>query len=122
VPYSIEWTKDGAVKLFTGTVTLEEILRSESEITGNSKYRALWYVVSDYMNAQHPGMTDSECEDARVLRIGGFYSNPRIKFAFATEDLKVKSAIERNVVDGHTLRATKVFQTFEAAMARATVV
>jgi hypothetical protein len=122
VPYSIEWTKDGAVKFFTGTVTFEEVLRSESEITSNSKYRELWYVVSDYMNALHPGMTDSECDDVRVLRLGGFYSNPRIKFAFATEDSKVKSAIEKSMADGHTLHATKVFQTFEAAMAWATVV
>jgi hypothetical protein len=79
VTYSIEWTKDGAVKVFTGTVTLEEVLRSESEISGNSKYRALWYVVSDFMNAQHPEMTESECDDVRSLRLNGFYSNPRIK-------------------------------------------
>jgi hypothetical protein len=122
VPYSIEWKKDGAVKVFTGTVTFEEVLRSEREISDNSNYMSLWYIVSDYMNAQHPGMTDSECDDVRSLRLGGFYSNPRIKFSFATEDSKVKSAIEKSVIDGYTLHQTKVFQTFEDAMAWATVV
>jgi hypothetical protein len=117
VPYSIEWKKDGAVKVFTGTVTFEEVLRSEREISGNSMYMSLCYIVSDYMNAQHPGMTDSECDDVRSLRLGGFYSNPRIKFSFATEDSKLKDAIEKSVIDGHTLHQTKVFQTFEAAMA-----
>jgi hypothetical protein len=122
MPYSIEWTKDGAVKFFTATVTFDEILRSESEISGHSNYRTLWYVVSDFMNARHPGMNESECDDVRSLRIGGFYSNPRIKFAFATEDSKVKSAIEQSVICGYTLHPTKVFPTLEAALAWATVI
>jgi hypothetical protein len=122
VPFSIEWTKDGAVKTFTGKVTFEEILGSEREISGNSNYRTLWYVVSDFMNAQHPGMNESECADVRVLRLGGFYSNPRIKFAFASEDSKLKRAIEKSVIEGYTLHPTKVFPTFDAAMAWAAVI
>jgi hypothetical protein len=122
VPYLIDWTETGAVKVFTGTVTYEEVIESERQITGNSKYMSLRYVVADFMNAQHPGMTESECDDVRALRLGGFYSNPWIKFAFVTEDLKLKSAIEKSVIDGQTLHATKVFQTFEDAMAWATVI
>jgi hypothetical protein len=122
MPYSIEWTNAGAVKTFTGTVTYEEILRSEREISGNSKYRTLWYVVADFMNAQHPGITNSECDDVRVLRLGGFYSNPRIKFAFATQDSTLKSAIEMSVINGYTLHPTKAFPTLDAAMAWATVI
>jgi hypothetical protein len=122
VPYSIEWTKDGSVKTFTGKVTFEEILRSEREISGNSNYRTLWYVVSDFMSAQHPGMNESECADVRSLRLGGFYSNPRIKFAFATEDTKLKRAIEKSVIEGYTLHPTKVFPTLNAAIAWATVI
>ena len=122
MPYSIEWTKDGAVKIFTGKVTFEEILGSEREISGNSHYRTLWYVVADFTNAQDPGMNESECADVTALRLGGFYSNPRIKFAFATQDSKLKRAIEKSVIEGHTLHPTKVLPTFDAAMAWATVI
>jgi hypothetical protein len=67
-------------------------------------------------------MYESECADVRALRLGGFYSNPRIKFAFATEDSKLKRAIEKSVIEGYTLHPTKVFPTFYAAMAWATVI
>lgn len=104
------------MKTFTGTVTFEVIFRSEREIGENSNYRTLWYIVSDFMNAQPPGMNESECVDVRALRLGGFYSNPRIKFAFATEDSRLKRAIEKSVIEGHTLHPTKVFPTFDVAI------
>jgi hypothetical protein len=96
--------------IFTGIVTFEEVIRSEREISGNSKYRALWYVVADFMNAQHPGMNESECDDVRSLCIGGFYSNPRIKFALATADSKFKRVIEMSVINGHALHSTKILK------------
>jgi hypothetical protein len=121
VAYTIEWRKFGAVKQFTGTVSFDDVMKSEREITGNTKYMELWYVVSDFLNAHHPGMTDSERREVRALRLGGFYSNPRIKFAFVTNDLSVKNAIEKSVFDGETLHATHVFKTMGDAMAWATI-
>jgi hypothetical protein len=119
--YTIEWRKYGAVKHFSGTVTFDDVIKSERAITGYSKYMELWYVVSDFLNAQHPGLTESEREEVRALRLGGFYSNPRIKFAFVTDDSNVKNAIEKSVSDGLTLHATLVFKTMDDAMAWATV-
>jgi hypothetical protein len=81
----------------------------------------LWYVVSDFLNAHHPGMTESERQDVRALRLGGFYSNPRIKFAFVTDNLSIKNAIEKIVFDGQTLHATHVFRNMDDAMEWATV-
>jgi hypothetical protein len=78
-------------------------------------------VVSDFSGTQHPEMTERESIDVQALRLGGFYSNPRIKFAFVTDDLKVKYAIEKCVCDGQTLHATHVFKTLADAMAWATV-
>jgi hypothetical protein len=121
VAYTIEWRKYGAIKQFTGKVSFDDVMKSEREITSNSQYMDLWYVVSDFLNAQHPDMTESERQDVRALRLGGFYSNPRIKFAFVSDDSKVKSAIERSVSDGLTLHATLVFKTMDDAMAWATV-
>jgi hypothetical protein len=121
VAYTIEWRKYGAVKQFKGMVTFDDVIQSEREITGNSKYMELWYVVSDFLNAQHPGITESECQEVSAMRLGGFYSNPRIKFAFVTDDLNVKKVIEKSVFDRQALHATQVFKTLGDAMAWATV-
>jgi hypothetical protein len=117
VAYTIEWRKYGAIKQFSGMVSFDDVIQSEREISSNSKYMELWYVVSDYLNARQLGMTDTERQDVRAFRLGGFYSNPRIKFAFVTDDLGIKNAIEKSIFDGHTLHATQVFKSMEDAMA-----
>jgi hypothetical protein len=119
--YTIEWRKYGAIKRFSGMVSFDDVMQSEREITGHSKYKELWYVVSDFSGTRHPQMTESESIDVSALRLGGFYSNPRIKFAFVTDDLKVKNAIEKSVFEGQTLHATHVFKSMDDAMAWATV-
>jgi hypothetical protein len=117
----MEWRKTGAVKHFTGMVSLEDVMMSDSEISGSERYAELWYVVCDFSGTQGLDMTESQRQEIRALRLGGFWSNPRIKFAFVTEDLKIKNAIEKSVFDGQTLHATQVFKTIEDAMAWATV-
>jgi hypothetical protein len=117
VAYSIQWRSDGAVKYFTGAVSFEDVIKSEREITGSSKYSALKYVISMFANTQHLGLSDAERIEIRALRLGGHYSNPRIKYAFVTDDASVTEAIEQSVIDGHTLHATKVFVSYEDAVA-----
>jgi hypothetical protein len=117
----IEWRKTGAIKHFTGLVSLEDVMMSESDISSSERYTDLWFVVCDFSDSQGLDMTVSERQDIRALRLGGFWSNPRIKFAFVTEDLKIMNAIEKSVFDRQTLQATQVFKTIEDAMAWATV-
>jgi hypothetical protein len=121
VAYTIEWRKFGTVTQFTGTVSFDEVMQSEREITGHTRYTELWYVVFDFSSIQYPEMTESEIIDLLALRLGGFWSNPRIKFAFVTDDLKVKYAIEKSVFDGHARHSTHAFKTMDDAMAWATV-
>jgi hypothetical protein len=121
VAYTIEWRRTGAIKHFTDTVSFEDVMQSESDISGSERYSEIWYVVCDFSGTQGLDMTDSQRQQIRALRLGGFWSNPRIKFAFVTVDLNVQNAIEKSVFDGQTLHATQVFKTMEDAMAWATV-
>ena len=114
--YTIQWKPDGAVKYFTGAVTFADIINSEREISGHSNFTALKYVISMFLNTQYPELTDSELLDVRAQRAGGFYSNPRIKYAFVTTDENVKKTIEASVAAGQTLHPTRVFETYEAAV------
>jgi hypothetical protein len=115
--YSIHWRSDGAVKYFTGDVSFDDIIKSESEITGSSRYTSLKYVISMFVNTRHLGLTESQRMEIRALRLGGYYSNQRIKYAFVTEDASVTHAIEQSVIDGLTLHETKVFRAYEDAVA-----
>ena len=114
--YTIQWKADGAVKYFTGLVTFEDIIKAEREIAGHSNFDALKYVISMYMNTQHIGLTDAQRTEIRAQRAGGFYSNPRIKYAFVTSDPTIRDAIEQSVIDGQTLHLTRVFRTYEEAV------
>ena len=117
MPYSIQWRSDGAVKYFTGEVSFSDIFKSEREIISSSKYTALKYVISMLANTRHLGLSDAQRVEIRALRLGGHYSNLRIKYAFVTNDAKVKKAIEQSVIDRQALHATKVFERYEDALA-----
>jgi hypothetical protein len=70
-----------------------------------------------FRSARHLELSDLQRIEIRGLRLGGHFSNPRIKYAFVTDDTKVTKTIEQSVIDGHTLHATKVFKDYEDAVA-----
>jgi hypothetical protein len=115
--YSIQKRSGGAVKYFTGDVTFNDIFKSEGEITGSIKFTSLKYVISVFLDTRHPGLTEPQRMEIRALRLGVYYSNPRIKYAFVTEDANVTYAIEKSVSDGPTLHATIVFRDYQDAVA-----
>jgi hypothetical protein len=115
MPYEIEWSHHGVVKHFTGDVTSDDVISSEQEIVGNSNYMSLKYVLSTYLLAQRVIMDHTQRRDLRALRLGGYYSNPRIKYAFVTKDMAINGPIEQSVADGETLHPVRVFDRYEHA-------
>jgi len=105
------------VKYFTGEVSFADIFKSEREINNSSNYTALKYVISMFSNTRHLGLSDAQRVEIRTLRLSGYDSNPRIKYAFVTDDAKVTKAIEQSVIDRQALHATKVFKSYEDAIA-----
>jgi hypothetical protein len=116
VSYVIQLLPTSAVKHFSGEVTFGDIINSEREISGSVNFSSLRYVISDYSDAHFVTLTELERQEIRAMRIGGFYTNPRIKYAFVTTDAKVRAAIEESVAVGDTLHPTRVFASFEEAM------
>ena len=116
MPYVIQLLPVSAVKRFSGEVTFDDIFNSEREISSSVNYTSLRYVISDYTDARCVPLTELERQEIRALRVGGFYTNPRIKYAFVTTDSQVKAAIEESVAVGDTLHPTQVFASIEAAL------
>ncbi len=104
------------MKYFTGEVSFSDIFKSEREIISSSKYAALKYVISMFSNTLHLGLSDAQRVEIRALRLGGHDSNPRIKYAFVTDDAKVTKAIEQSAIDRQALHATKVLKSYEDAL------
>jgi hypothetical protein len=113
--YKIERRKYGMVIRFSGVVTYEDVLRSEQEIHSDSNFTRLRYVLSDYTDAEYRGLTESQMRDINALRIGGHYSNPRIKYAFVSSNPTKRAQVARTVADGHMLHEAATFDTFEQA-------
>ena len=101
--YTIQLKPDGSVKYFTGLMAFDDIIKSECEIAGHSSFTSLNDVFSVFLNSQHPALCDAERLEVRAQSVGGFYSNPRIKFACDTTEEALREVIEISVFAGQTL-------------------
>ena len=113
--YKIERYKHGMVKRFSGVVTYEDVLRSEQQVHADPDFTVIRFVLSDYTGAQYHGLTDAQKADINALRIGGHFSNPRIKYAFVIQNPEISAQIASAVANGDMLHAAETFDTFEEA-------
>jgi hypothetical protein len=113
--YTIERHAYGVVKRFAGVVTYDDVLRSEQQVHADPNFTRLRYVVSDYTGAKFNGLTESQMRDINALRIGGHYSNPRIRYAFVNLKPEMRSQIANAFADGDMIHHAQTFETFEAA-------
>jgi hypothetical protein len=72
--------------------------------------------------AQASALRIDDRHDSSCIPCAGAQSHRDWDTAYRPKGGKIKSAIEKCAIDGHTWHPTEVFQTFEAAMARATIV
>jgi hypothetical protein len=115
--YKIENKRNGLVKHFSGSVTYQDVLKSEQEVAAHPDYSSLRYVISDYIGANYDGITDSQKADINAIRIGGHYSNPHIKYAFVIQNPAIREQLKIAIANGEMLHATQIFDTYEQAAA-----
>ena len=113
--YKIERNKYGVIKRFSGVVTYDDVLGSEQQVHSDPNFTVMRYVVSDYTEAEYHGLTESQRRDINALRIGGHFSNPRIKYAFVLQSPEIRAQIESAVANGEMLYPTGTFDTMEEA-------
>lgn len=113
--YTIEWKCGGAIKRFSGTVTFEDLLKSEQNISGSIHFKDLRYVISDYSGADYKGVKESQRDDINALRLGGFMLNRGIKYAYVMENPEVERHIHEAVDSGVMPYETRIFSHFALA-------
>jgi hypothetical protein len=117
MPYKIERKRNGVIKRFSGKVTFDDVLQSEQEVSAHPDYRTLHYVISDYIGSEYLGITAEQAQDVNALRIGEHMSNPRIKYAFVIQNLRIREQIKEAISQELMLFETRVFDTYEQAAA-----
>jgi hypothetical protein len=115
MPYIIERYKYGVVKRFSGEVTFQDVLRSEQQVHCDPDFTRMRYVVSDYTEAEYHGLTEEQMLDVNALRIGGHYSNPRLKYAFVNLKPEIRAQIASAVRNGEMLHQAEMFDSLEHA-------
>jgi hypothetical protein len=118
--YKIERNPYGVVKRFSGTVTYEDVLRSEQQVHEDPDFTRMRYVISDYTGAEYRGLTDSQKADINALRIGGHFSNPRIKYAFVIQNPDICAQMASAVANGEMLHQARMFENLQQALDWAT--
>jgi hypothetical protein len=113
--YTIERKPYGVVKRFSGVVTYDDVLQSEQKVQADPDFTRMRYVISDYTGADYRGLTDSQKADVNALRIGGHFTNPRIKYAFVLQDPEICAQMARAVANGEMLHQAQTFESLEQA-------
>jgi hypothetical protein len=103
------------IKRFSGVVTYADVLRSEQEVHADPDFTRMRYVLSDYTDAEYSGLTESQKADINALRIGGHFSNPRIKYAFVMQNPEIAAQMASAVANGEMLHQAQMFDTLEEA-------
>ena len=79
--YSIVWEKQGAVCVYNGIPTLDELAAALTSVHQHIDFDQFRYAIHDFSGAAdlHPGATDLSTLIAQAL--GASYTNPRIRTA-----------------------------------------
>lgn len=115
--YSIKWTDKGIIWTYSGTVTGAELIQSNMDVYGDSRFDDLRYQIVD-MRA----VTTNKVSDTDMLRIAHLdmvaaRTNPKIRLAVIHAD-HLNEEYMAHTHDKHW--TTRSFKNFEEAQAWAT--
>jgi hypothetical protein len=113
MPYSMSWEEKGVYKQFTGHVSYQEFARSQELVLSDYRSDDIRYVINDFLEIEGYSITTDQAEYLAVFNRGSSFSNPRIRVACVTTDVKIIVLIRLvSVLSSYEL---KTFPTLAAA-------
>lgn len=112
MPYSTEWEARGVVWRFWGIVTGEELLRSNHEIYGDSRFDEISYQIVDLTRVDAFAVTEDDMLVMAASDRAAALSNSRIRVAVAAKDANVKRL--SGVYESASIRSPWVQRIFES--------
>jgi hypothetical protein len=89
MPYVLTWEGRGFYKRFTGKVAFREFARSQEQVLSDPHTDEAWYVINDLLAIEDYAIMQDEAEYSAAFNRGTSFSNPRLRIAFVTTDLKL---------------------------------
>ena len=117
VSYTLKWEAQGVVKYFTGTVSSRDLLESEREVVNHPGFDRMRYVISVYLTAVDTSFTDEDREELIALRVGGFFTNRRIRYVIVTQDERVRTNVLATIATVDSRHQTALFDDLMEAIA-----
>lgn len=116
MPYRIEWEPKGAVKLYRGDVTFQDIYQSECDIQSAPEFDNLRYVLSVFEGNSGTALSKSESDLILALRLGAMNTNSRIKYAYVSNDDKARGQIGESIKKSNSVFPVQMFDNIQDAM------
>ena len=117
MPYEIRWETEGVRSVFSGTVTDDDLIRSNVEIYDNSQFTAIRYEIADFRLAESSSMSAETVR--RVARMDRDQSmrNPDVKVAILATGALAQGLTRMYALSGgDTPWVTELFGTEEDAL------
>lgn len=113
--FEITWENHGAYKRFSGFVAFEEYARSQQMVLGDERTDDLHYIINDLSAIEGYSGTREQAEYLAAFNHGASLSNPRIRIAYVTSDLRIIALIGvASLLSSYELKA---FPTLDQARA-----
>ena len=113
--FELTWEARGVHKRLWGFVSFEEYARSQEMVLGDARADDIHYIINDLRAVEGYSGTNEQAEYLGAFNYGSSRSNPRIRIAYITSDLKIIALIKvASLVSSYEL---KTFATPEAARA-----
>ena len=111
----ITWEERGVYKRFSGRVSYSEYRRSQEQVLADPRTDSLRYIINDASALEGFAGTAEDAEEAAAFNYGSSLSNPLIRIAFVTRDLRLIAMIKvASVISSYPIR---VFPTLAEARA-----
>lgn len=115
MPYTLTWEGRGFYKRFSGKVAFQEFARSQEQVLSDPHTDEARYVINDLLAVEDYTVRQDEAEYSAAFNRGTSFSNPRLRVAFVTTDLKLVMLIK--LAAPFSSLEMKAFPTSEEARA-----
>lgn len=93
MPHTNNWTSDGLIRAFTGTITGPEIIESNFEMHGDQRFDDINYVINDFSQVDECAVSEEEVQMLPIIDEVATNANDKLKIAIiSTHDEITKLA------------------------------
>lgn len=111
----ITWEERGVYKRFSGFVSYGEYQRSQEQVLADPRTDSLRYIINDASEIEGFAGSAEDAEYSAAFNLGSSLSNPHIRIAFVTRDLRLIAMIKvASIVSSYPIR---IFPTLAEARA-----